>query len=78
VRSSLSGRGTHSSRSSSMRFGHLAAEFQGGNGLLSRDRGEAVEKLVSPSPASRWSYRDFTGTRVPTKTGVPPRMSGSL
>jgi hypothetical protein len=29
-----------------MRFGHLTAEFQGGDGLLSRDRGEAVEELV--------------------------------
>jgi hypothetical protein len=29
-----------------MRFGYLSAEFQGGNGLLPGDRGEAVEELV--------------------------------
>lgn len=30
------------------------------------------------SPASRYSIRMRTGTRVPEKTGVPPRMSVSL
>jgi hypothetical protein len=30
------------------------------------------------SPASKWSYSDRSGTRVPTKTGVPPSISGSL
>ena len=28
------------------------------------------------SPASKWSKRLFTGTRVPVKTGSPPRISG--
>src|SRR5215208_2096724 len=46
MRSRLSGRGTHSSRSSNMRFGHLAPEFQSGDGLFPSDRREAVEKLV--------------------------------
>src|SRR4051812_14226235 len=30
------------------------------------------------SPPSRKSIRASTGTRVPTKTGVPPRISGSV
>ena len=30
------------------------------------------------SPASRNSNKILTGTRVPTNTGIPPRMSGSL
>ena len=30
------------------------------------------------SPPSRYSNSECIGTRVPTNTGVPPRMSGSL
>jgi hypothetical protein len=33
-----------------MRFGHLAAELQGGDRLLPSDRGEAVQELVQPIP----------------------------
>ena len=38
---------------------------------------KSSKNTSSESPASRWSNRDFTGTRVPANTGVPLWISGS-
>jgi hypothetical protein len=40
--------------------------------------GNALRKASSVSPASRQSIRFLTGTRVPTKTGIPPKIFESL
>ncbi len=42
-----------------------------------RTDGNCRRNSSSVSPPSRWSNNDRIGTRVPWKTGVPPRMSGS-
>jgi hypothetical protein len=39
--------------------------------------GKSSRNALMESPASRQSVRFFTGTRVPAKTGMPPRISGS-
>ncbi len=66
MRLRFSGRGTHSSKSSNMRFGHLAAEFQGGNSLLAGDRGEAVEELVQSIASVKMVVQGFHGDAGPS------------
>jgi len=46
--------------------------------LLAPDSRKVFEKLVEGIPASSESSSARTGTRVPTKTGVPERISGWL
>ena len=52
--------------------------FQCRYGLLARDAREIVEELVETVIPFEVTIRFRNGTRVPTKTGVPPRISGSL
>src|SRR5208283_4694877 len=40
--------------------------------------GKPARKSSIVSPASRYSKRVWTGTRVPAKTGAPPMMSGEM
>src|ERR1700758_5004596 len=39
--------------------------------------GKPSRKSAMESPAPRWSNRLLIGTRVPAKTGSPPRISGA-
>lgn len=50
--------------------------FEESDHLLTRDSGEPVEELVDRLPPSKYSMSVCTGTRVPRKTGVPPKTSG--
>src|SRR3954453_3205013 len=43
-----------------------------------RTEGKSSRNSSTVHPPLRWSTRICTGTRVPTKTGVPPMISGSL
>src|SRR5215208_7521870 len=43
-----------------------------------RTEGKSSRNSSTVDPPTRWSMRICTGTRVPTKTGVPPMISGSL
>ena len=61
-----------------MRFGDLATQFQRRNRLLAAHGWKAVEELVQRIPGLEMIVKRFSGTRVPTNTGVPPSISGSL
>ncbi len=61
-----------------MRFRDLAAQFQRGNCLFPTHTGKAAQELVNGVASLEVIVQDFKGTRVPTNTGVPPRISGSL
>jgi hypothetical protein len=50
--------------------------LQHGLDLFPRDTWEPFEKIVEPGPASRFSNRAFTGTRVPLTSQTPPTFSG--
>ena len=56
--------------------GHFGV-FENLNGEFPTYRGEVLRKTSNESPASKCSKMMRTGTRVPMKTGVPPRISGS-
>ena len=61
-----------------MRLGHRARQFKSRNCLLAGDRGKALEKLVERIPGFEVVVQRLDGHPSPTKTGVPPRISGSL
>ena len=46
--------------------------------LFPRHRGEIVKKIVKTVPTFEIIDKIAQGTRVPMKTGVPPRIPGSL
>jgi hypothetical protein len=45
--------------------------------LFAADAGIVLQKVLDRMPLLRKSISASTGTRVPTNTGVPPRISGS-
>lgn len=49
--------------------------FEEGNHLLTCNGGEPVKETSMVWPPSKYSISVCAGTRVPRKTGVPPRMS---
>jgi hypothetical protein len=61
-----------------MRLGHCARQFKSRNCLLASDRGKALEKLVERIPGFEVVVQRLDGHPSPDKTGVPPRISGSL
>jgi len=63
-------------RSDGFENGALAC-FDDGDGLLAFDRGEGVQKVFDGFSALQVINQVWSGTRVPTKTGVAPMISGS-
>jgi len=53
------------------------AGFNDGDDLRAFDRGEAFQEIFNGFASFEASIRFCKGTRVPTKTGVPPMISGS-
>ena len=78
VRSRSNGLDTHSSSSSRRRLGHCARQLKSRNCLLATDRGKALEKLVERIRGFEVVVQRLDGHSGPDKTGVPPRISGSL
>jgi hypothetical protein len=52
--------------------------FECGDDLLARHRWKGVEKLVDAVAPFEVVDQVAQGTRAPTNTGVPPKISGSL
>jgi len=55
----------------------LSCDLQCGNRLLAGHGGKCFEKLVQRVASLEVVERLWSGTRVPTNTGVPPIRSGS-
>jgi hypothetical protein len=51
-------------------------EFEHSNDLIASNGGELLNKLVDGSPVRECIQQVLTGTRVPVKQSVPPRISG--
>jgi hypothetical protein len=48
------------------------------NRVLAEDTGELIQKVIERMTRFQITIRPCTGTRVPAKTGVPPRRSRVL
>ena len=57
---------------------HLLGQLQSGDGLFAAHAGEVIEEYVEWIHPPRDSRGGHEWARVPTNTGVPPRISGSL
>ena len=56
----------------------VPSDFENRDRSFPAHGGEVVQKLVEAVPGREVVEKFFTGIRVPTKTVVPPRISGSL